>query len=128
VASSRRRLVRRPGAARLKGDRDPTAVPQHAAQLAERLVRLVPELQRVDGQDLVERRVERGQPLDPAKPQIDPPTPHGLGVAPCGLSHHDLGVVEPAHIAVCGEARQLADRDPRPESDLEHAVVVLHLE
>jgi hypothetical protein len=111
-------LVARPGAARLKGDRDPTAVAQHASQLAERLGRLVPELQRVDGQNLVERHLERRRALDGPEPQLDPPASHGLGVAPYGYSHHDLGVVEPAHIAVTARraSSRIAIPGPNPIS------------
>jgi hypothetical protein len=117
-----------PGPARLKGDRDSTVAPEHPPQLSERLDRPVPELQRVDRQDLVERRLECRQALDAAKLELDLPAPHGLGVALPGLTHHHLGVVEPAHIAARGDAGQLADRDSGPAPDLEHAVVALHIE
>src|SRR5829696_3390721 len=53
-------------------------------------------------------------------------TPSALRRA--SLAHHHRGVVEPVHIAVWGAPGQLADRDARPEPDLEHAVVALHIE
>jgi len=72
------------------GHGDQAAGPQQTAELREARDRLAPEQHRVDGQDPVERRVELGQLVDRAEPQVDHSTPEAVGIAPPRPAQHQL--------------------------------------
>jgi hypothetical protein len=76
-----RRRIRCSGTARLVGDCDAASRTHDAAQLLEAIDRLIPEHDRVDGQNLVERLREHWRAINGTEPQIDPARPNGGGVA-----------------------------------------------
>jgi DNA-binding transcriptional MerR regulator len=101
------------------GDRDAAAGAQQPTELLEAIRRALPEHDRVDGEHLVERRVEDGQVLDGTQPESDASGPDGRGVAPPCLVQHPLGVVETADVPVDRDVTQLANGEARSESDLQ---------
>src|SRR5215203_4110986 len=125
----RRGLVAGPRAPRLMGHGYQATAPQQAAELLQRRNRLTPEHRRVDGEDLVERLVEGEQVLgDGAEPQIDHSAPEALGIEPLRPPHHQLGVVDPAHVPLPRQAAKLPYRDARSKADLQHAILRPHVE
>ena len=100
----RRGRVASPWTARLVGEGDQATRAQQPAELREARVRLGPEQVRVDRQDLVEGRVEGGQGVDRADSQVDHAAPDAVGVPPARLAKHQLGVVEPADVALVRDA------------------------
>jgi hypothetical protein len=100
-----------------------------AAELLQTRDRLTPEHRRVDDEDLVEWLVEGGQVLgNGAEPQVDHSAPDALGVEPLRPLHHQLGVVDPAHVPLPREAAKLPYRDARSKADLQHAILRPHVE
>src|SRR5215204_2602553 len=123
------RSRRGPRAPRLMGHGYQATAPQQAAELLQTRDRLTPEHRRVDGEDLVERLVEGEQVLgDGAEPQIDHSAPEALGIEPLRPPHHQLGVVDPAHVPLPSEAAKLPHRDARSKADLQHAILRPHVE
>jgi hypothetical protein len=109
------------------GDGDAASRAHHAAQRLETINRLVPEHDRVDGQNLVERFREHWQAVNGTELQIDSARSNGGGVAPRGLTQHFFGVVETADVPLHREAADFPYRDSRSESDLQDSVVALDI-
>jgi hypothetical protein len=109
------------------GDSYATFGSQQLTQRNEALLRIVPEHDGVNGQDLIEGRFEGGQALHRTEPEVNPAVPDCRSIAPRSVAQHPRRVIQTTYIPIERDAADLPYGEAGAKSDLENAVAALDI-